>query len=256
MTLRNQFYSLNGNVRMAKYDSAGVLGKYWNVGNVSSFELAFEEDVVEERETQTGGRNVAVTIPNGTTSTLNTVLKELNRENIEAVFRGKSGTLAAVTVVDAPIALTFAEYSSGITEVVLDDTKLSAVVVTDALAATITVGLQSADFGVLTLPAGLLAAQFPLVVDYTSAASTSVGLFTQAAAVYSVRFEGVNTVVGGAVNKMLVELYKVTFSPAQSIELLAADAAVAEVGLEGKLLIDSSKLPTDTLGQLGRIELI
>lgn len=253
MTEKNQFYSLNGNVRMAKYDTNGVLGKFWNVGNVSSFELSIEEDIVEERETQTGNRLVAATINNGITSTLNTVLKELSRENIEAVIRGKSGNIATATITAAPIALTFAEYSAGITEVVLPHLKLSSIVVEDALAATITVGTNGADFGVIALPAGLVTGQFPLEVSYTSGTVDSIGFMTQQGATYAIRLEGINTVTGGANHKMFVEFYKASISPAQSLELLAADAAVTEVPVEIKILSDSSKTPSDSLGQLGRI---
>ena len=252
MTEKNQFYSLNGNVRIAKYDNAGVLGKYWNVGNVSSFNLAIKEDIVEERETQTGGRGVIVTIPNGTTATLTTTLKELNRENLEVALRGVTVADTISTVTDAAIALTFAEYTSGIREVVLPDLNLSTVVVKDALAATVTVNTNGAAFGVISLPDGMVTGQFPLHVSYTSGVSNSLGFLTQAAGTYSIRFEGVNTVVGGASHKMLTEFYKVSFSPAQALELLAADAKVTTMDLEGKVLIDTSKTASNDLGQFGR----
>jgi hypothetical protein len=167
MTAKNQFYSLQGNVRMAEYDSNNVLGKYWLVGSVDNFEFTMEEDTIEIKESITGNRSTAATIPNGLTAELNTTLKELNQENINALIRGKNATLATGSVTDVVQSLTFAEYTAGNVDLIMPSShvNLTAVVVEGADASVITAGVASAAFGVITLPAGLLAPAFPVQVS-------------------------------------------------------------------------------------------
>jgi hypothetical protein len=74
-------------------------------------------------------------------------------------------------------------------------------------------------------------------------------MFTQGASYYAVRLEGVNTAESNA--KILVEYYKVDLDPTSEISWISDE--LSSFPLEGTALVDSTKLATGPLGQIGRV---
>jgi len=107
------------------------------------------------------------------------------------------------------------------------------------------------DFGAITfLSVATLTA--PIKAAYTYGAVTDVGIFTAPLPERFLRLEGINTADSN--KPVLVELYRVAFSPLKNLGLITDDLNKFE--LEGSLLADSTKPYDATLGQYGRITLI
>jgi hypothetical protein len=196
-------------------------------------------------------------IPSQLDTTLTISALELNPVAVEAALRGVDSVVNSSTYSNFTLPITFAEYTAGRRTIVLDKVGLTNIVVEDATPATVTgVIVEDAKFGVIKLPDGLVTGQFPLTIDANSSASSSLGFLTGKAQTYAVRLEGINTAINGSTKDLLVEFYRVQFSPATQLQMIAGSAQAISLPMEAKVLIDPTKVASVEFGKYGRMQRI
>lgn len=136
----------------------------------------------------------------------------------------------------------------------LKNPKVSGVVIRDS-AGTPNTLVAGTDYDILDADYGLI--QFydltgftlPLSADYSYGQYSDVVMFTQPPPLRRVLANLVNTADGNA--KYQVEIYRVQFDPISNFGLISDE--LAQIELNGKVLVDASVTPDPVLGQFGRV---
>lgn len=94
----------------------------------------------------------------------------------------------------------------------------------------------------------------PLSVDYAHANSLGIPIFTGNSDEFSFRYESINL---AEPNKcMLIELYRLSFDPLTTLQLINNDASMGEIDAAAEIMYDLSRPNDPKLGWFGRLTMI
>ena len=244
------YFSGQGKVFVADRDGNGNPGVFRDVGNVPALSITLETDVLEHQESRTGSRLTDLRLVRDRKANISMTLESFNTKNLQMLLYGTtaSGSVTPVTNEASPAGLAVGDivalgsphvtsvavntYSGGTAWVLDTDYSL------DATAGLITI---------LSVSKGTR-----IEVDYTPAASTVVPIFKDVSKERYIRFVGLNT--ANSNTPVTVELYRVAFDPASTIDLINDELAQFE--LAGSVLYDSTRdtgNQNSVLGGFGRI---
>ena len=96
--------------------------------------------------------------------------------------------------------------------------------------------------------------QQPVKVTYDYAGSQSVSLINTKSSEVSLRYEGINMAEGG--KKVLLELWRMTFDPLTTMELINSDTSIFGMETSSSVLPDLYRQTADVFGLFGRIVMI
>ncbi len=242
-----------GKIYVAALNASRVPQSYRYVGNVPSFEISFETDVVEHKESYSGQRQIDLRFNRENKANVNMTLEDWDKKNLELLCYGTAVSVSGSTVTNETFPFTAAVGDNYFTSKV----GISSVTVKDSNGspATLTAGthyaVQDATAGLIEI---LNIGSFtqPFKVDYTYAANETLTMFTTGLTDTWVRFVGINTTNSASVNKkVVVDLYRASFSPTQNLSLIGDD--VAQFQLEGTVLYDDTRASNSQFGGFGRI---
>jgi len=243
------FFSGQGPVFVAPVNGSGVIGALFDIGNLESFQIGFEPNVITDKESKSGNRLVAARIETELTANMEIVLKEPNLKNLEAMFRSAKVANIGASVVDevnTQAGLAVGDY------IITKFQNISAVTVKDSAGSPLTLVLntdyviESLKFGrirLLTTPGAQ-----PYKVSYTHAARTIVPLFNAPQASFFVHMEGINTVDS---TNFLAQFYNIRLSPPTDFPLLNDE--FGRYTLSGEVLIDPTREGDPNFGRFGRL---
>lgn len=224
-----------GEAYIATLDSTTKLpnSNFRPLGNTPLFTVSTSQDFEEVRESKSGNQQL---IGYTTTSIDSEVALELNsfdKANLEFAFYGQNTAVASGSKVGE--AHTVYELNQAI---VLDNVKVSSVIVKDALAATLTVDVDyTVDLvtGVITFisAANITLPGEAITVDYSYAAQTVTETFQNGQQEYAIRLIGKNVHDGKAVR---VLLHRVVLSASETLDLISDSTVTLAIG--GKALVN------------------
>jgi len=249
----SQYASFQGRVYLGKRDANGNPIEVRTPGNVAALSLDLKTDVLEHYESTTGQRGLDLRMVKQKNASVSMTVEEFTKENLALALYGTynpvTGSTVSTETVSTPLPTLGDRYflaHQNVSDVVLTDSTGTPVTLVNGTHYTV-----DEDFGAITfLSVATLTA--PIKAAYTYGAVTDVGIFTAPLPERFLRLEGINTADSN--KPVLVELYRVAFSPLKNLGLITDDLNKFE--LEGSLLADSTKPYDATLGQYGRITLI
>lgn len=234
------YFSGQGKVFVADRDVNGNPGVFRDVGNVPSLSVTLETDVLEHKESRTGNRLTDLRLVRERTANVSMTLESFNTKNLMMLLYGTTvaGSTGAITNEASPAALAVGDI------VALGSPHVTSVAVNTYTGGTAWV--LDTDYS-LDASAGMItilsvSKGTRIEVDYTPAATTVVPIFKDIQKERYVRFVGLNT--ANSNKAVTVELYRVAFDPASTIDLINDELAQFE--LTGSILYDSGR---DTGGQ-------
>lgn len=242
-----------GKVYMSFLDVNRKPIQYRYVGNVPSFEVSLETDVVEHKESYSGQRQIDLRFNRQNTAKVQVTLEDWDKDNLKLMLYGDSQVVTGASVTNELTA-------TGITAGGIYKTAnmgISTVTITDSASSPVTL-VAGTNYTVTDATAGLITFTNvgtytqPFKVNYTFAANEIVRMFTQGLTDIGLLFYGINTTNSAVSNKpFIVELYRTSFSPTKSLSLIGDD--VAKFELDGTVLYDDTKASNGLLGGFGRI---
>lgn len=244
------YYYGQGRISIAKRGNDGKPGSFRFIGDVSAFSVQLEIEKVEHKESYSGQKALVRSFPIGKTATINMTMHQIDPDNLALALYGSSKTVEGGTVTGEalPDGLVPGDEVSlanpGVSDVIIKDSTGSPVTVDEA---DYTVDQQ---FGRITIVDAGSYTQ-PFVVDYAYSGRKSVGMFTTGQPDLFLKYEGYNLAEGNA--PTIVNLYKVAPDPLQELAVITDGNDVAGMQISGGILLDSSRLPSDDLGQFGDI---
>lgn len=236
------------------FSAAPGVNKWAWWGDVSSLTFSAEtETKVRHRESYSGLKATVRKFDIGLTATLAMTLHQMDPAALARFLQGTvtdiaGGSVSVNEVFPNPLAvgdivkLAHPKVSS----VVLVDSTGSPVTLTPGTHYSLEAGPGSIE--ILSL-AGLTQ---PLQADaYTYAAYKRVALLNAVPATLALRYEGINLAEGNA--PVVHEWYKVSTELLQNLALITDGTDVAGMDVNAEVLLDTSKLASDPLGQFGRV---
>ena len=222
-----------GIVYVAPRASNGSINGGWTqLGDTEKLEVTTNQNFVDDYESCSGNRSIALHIPIQTDWAMNVDAKSFSKENLARAFYGTATAVAGSTVVGETltayalnqiIPLEFADVSAvtlkkGVTTLVAD---------TDYT--------LDAKNGTVTIISATNVTPFPatLTVDYTYAAQEKVAANTTTIAEYAFRFEGINLATQ---KNVIVSLHRVSLDLSQALSLIGTE--VNKFTMNGMLLPD------------------
>jgi hypothetical protein len=231
----NYYYSGQGSLYAAKRNTTtGQPLGFVEVGNVPELTIDIEVSKFEHKESQTGGRNLDLTLVKEKKGKFKIKMESITGDNLAIGLYGASSVVAGGTVTDEKV-----KFFAGM-RMPLAHPGVSAVVVKDD-AGTVTYVIDD-DYavdlrnGVLIFPAtGATPAEGDtLTLAYEYAGYTNLEAFTQAVSPERwLRFEGLNTVDDSSV---IVDCCRAQFDPLTGYSLINED--IAAIDMTGSLLAD------------------
>lgn len=241
------YFSGQGKVYVADRDVNGNPGPFRDLGNVPALSITLETDVLEHKESRTGSRLTDLRLVRERTANTTMTLESFNTKNLMMLLYGTyvSSAGSGVTNELSPTGLAVGDI------VALARPHVSAVAVNTAGAGAAWV--LNTDYS-LDAAAGMItilsvAKGTAIEVDYTYAATDIVPMFKDVQKERYLRFVGLNTANSNKV--VTVELYRVAFDPASTIDLINDELAQFE--LSGSVLYDSARDANSILGGFGRV---
>lgn len=243
-------FSGQGKIYIGTRDTGGnPLGLVF-VGNVPDFKFSLAADIAEHLESTSGSRLTDNRLSKAKKGTVSCTLEEFTKDNLALALYGSvdAVTGGSVTNEALPNPVTVGSLYP------LAKQNVSALVITDSTGTpkTLPAGQYSANLkhGSLIVNDKTTGAPYvePFKAAYSYGAANRIGMFTQAVPERWVRFEGVNTADGN--KEVVVELYRVALDPTKDMALINNDYAKFE--LSGSVLVDTTKLAGDAMGQYGR----
>lgn len=252
------YLSGQGKVYVAPRDADGNPLGFKFVGNVPSFELALNIDVVEHKESTSGQRLIDLRLVTGKKVDLTMNVQEFTPDNMALLFQGEVETAGAGSVTG--------EELNGGAAIVAGETyglmnkNVSSLVLTDSAGTPATLATP-ADY-LANLPYGMVeivsAGSYvaPIKAAYTkNTGQKSVGLFTEGENIRWLRFLGINTAqktVSDAYKRFVLDLFNVQFDPTAGLGLI--QDTVADNELKGSVLVDPFRLTGSQIGVLTWID--
>lgn len=228
-------------------------GTFRYVGNVPTFEISFETDVVEHKESYSGQRQIDLRFNRENKANVSMTLQDWDKDNLKLLVYGDSQTVASASVTNEAFPTGLAVGANYFTKYM----GISSVTVKDSAGSPATLTLNThykivnANTGHIEL-LNLASFTQPFKVDYTYAANEIVRMFTTGLSDRWIKFVGINTTNSATVDKpVIIDLYRTSFSPTQSLSLIGDD--VAQFQLEGTVLYDSTKADNSFFGGFGKI---
>lgn len=248
--IESYYYSGQGVVMLAEYDTAGVLQGYRPIGNVSALSIGIETTRTEHRESQTGARGIDRVITTEVNATVSMTVEHFVQENLALGLYGSTADVAASTseVTQAPVARLLGTVEA------LPHIDVSSVVITDVLNSPTVTYVEgenyrlNADAGSIywfTTAEQTAAGATNSITDATTVAvsydhgaqKVLQGLESANAPVRALRFEGLNTVESN--ESVVVEIYQ--FETAPLAEYALINEEISNIELTGNALADNSR---------------
>ncbi len=247
-----------GKVYAGKRDANGNSLAFDFLGNVPSFELALNIDVLEHKESTSGQRLIDLRLVTGKKVDLTMNVQEFTPTNLALLVQGQVDTQGAGSVT--------AEAINGGNAIVVGETyalagkDIASRVLTDSAGSPATLATP-ADY-IPNLPYGLVqiisAGSYvaPIKAAYTKkTGQKSVGMFTVAESIRWLRFLAVNTAqktTAGAYKRFVLDLFNVQFDPTTALGLIQDTLADGE--LKGSVLVDTTRTTGSQVGILTWID--
>ena len=245
-------FSTQGVVQLGKRNAiTGAVAKLFDLGNAPKVALSLKTEVEELYESTSGQRGLLKRMEKSRSGEITLELHNFDKRTLEVLLRGTQTTIAADTIVGETMA----------TGMIVGDIYrtanpfISGITVEDSTAVTPLVLVEGTDYQI-DANAGLI--RFinvtgfvqPFKVDYDSGAAKVSAMFTENQSEYALYFSGLNMADGAT--PVMVELYNVTFDPADNIDFISDSFNVFT--LKGAMMVDNFKSASDPLlGQYGRI---
>jgi hypothetical protein len=251
------YLSGQGKVYAGKRNADGEPLAFQYLGNVPSFELALNIDVLEHKESTTGNRLVDLRLVTGKNVNLTMNVQEFTPENLAILLQGEVESLGAGSVTGEELnggsALVAGETYA------LQNKNVTSLVLTDSAGSPLTLAtpanyLPNLPYGLVQFVTGAFTA--PIKAAYTkTTGQKSVGLFTEAEQIRWLRFLAVNTAqktVSDTYKRFVLDLFNVQFDPTAGLALI--NDAVADNEINGSVLLDPTRLTGSQMGILTWID--
>jgi len=250
------FFRGQGRVFLGLRDASGNPKNLRYIGNVPELKIALEVTTLEHKESTSGQSLQDFRQDVGKKATASITMENFTKENMAMALRG------TVNAISAGSAITGEVLGAGSTTAAVGDILVfakrnaSAVVIKDSTGSPKTLTANTnyklnavgGHIELLDLTTGGPFVQ-PFKADYTPGISNEVGLFTDSAKEYFLRFEGLNTANSNA--PVVVDLFRFVMAPSKSMDLIIDE--LGKFPLDGSLLYDSARPSTGVLGQFGAI---
>ncbi|HGT4219287.1 TPA: hypothetical protein ACTYY8_001600 [Klebsiella michiganensis] len=236
------YYYGQGKVFLAPRQANGKPGAFRWIGDVSALSLALTVERLNHKESYSGRRGTVRSFVTNQDGTLTSTWHDLAPENLAVVLYGEQVVIPAGTVTGEvlPAGITAGE------RYILDHQRVSDVVI-----GTLVEGTDyevDYTYGAITF---LTAQATAPSVNYEYSGSVNTTLFTQQPGDFYLRFEGINLAEGGAAK--ILELYKISFSPASALALIQGDTSLAGLETTATVLYDNARPDDPTIGRFGRV---
>lgn len=236
------YYYGQGKVFLARRLANGRPGAIRWIGDVSALSLALTVERLSHKESYSGNRGTVRSFITSQDGTLTATWHDLSPENLAIVLYGEQVVIPAGTVTGEvlPAGITVGE------RYVLNHQRVSDVVI-----GTLVEGTDyevDYTYGAITF---LTAQATAPSVNYGYAGSVNTTLFTQKPIDLFLRFEGINLAEGGAAK--ILELYKISFSPAAALALIQGDTSLAGLETTATVLYDTARPDDPQIGRFGRV---
>jgi len=234
MSLTTQVsYVGKGEVFLQKRGTAGA--KLSPIGNCTSLQFGITEDKKELLDMTTGGGGVLDTVSRIKNVTAKMTVSNLSPQNLAIALRGSVTASTAAAIVDeahADIAL-----GSLVELARLPDTGAAITVKVGATVVASAGNWQAMGAGIWIAPnATALVAGDDITVTYSALADDLVQAMVASSDEYTLLFQGLNEARSG--KPAIVKAYRIKFSPAKALDLIADDFGQLE--LEAEALSDAT----------------
>jgi hypothetical protein len=242
MAQSETYYYGQGKVYLARRQANGQPGATRWIGDVSSLSLALTVERLSHKESYSSNRGTVRSFVTSQDGTLTSTWHDLSAENLAIVLYGEQVVIPAGTV-------TAEAHPSGIKvgeRYLLDHQRVSDVVI-----GTLVEGTDyevDYTYGAITYLTPQATAP---VVNYAYAGAINTTLFTKKPVDLFLRFEGINLAEGGAAK--ILELYKISFSPAAALALIQGDTSLANLETTATVLYDTARPDDPNIGRFGRV---
>lgn len=251
MSTTEQYYFGQGRCFSKQLNGTGDAAKWRWWGNVSALQLAAETEAITKRESYSGSRGTVRNIVLPTALNLTGTIDQFDTKQLAMEIYGTATSEEAGTVTGEalPADLVVGDI------VLLDHTGVSSLVITDSAGTPATFPAASyelaADFGQLEILAAPTGLTEPLKAAYSYAGADQVAFLNAAQPIIAFRYQGVNLAENSA--PVVVEVYKLSVGVLAQLALIQDGTDLAGRDFTCSALLDSSKSPTGTLGQFGRL---
>lgn len=247
-----KYYFGQGEVELAEI-TAGVVGPYVWIGDVSELTGQLSQTPVQHRESFSGKNALVREFFRELGMTWNATLHQLDVDNIARFTLAKTSS----TVAGTASAEAFPNPVANGDKILLDNMNVSALVITDSLTPTPATLVQGTHYDydvfgqveILALPTAPAPTQ-PLLAAYSYGATKQAAFLAGERKYYSLRYKGKNLAENGEL--CMVELYKVSAGLLQSLSLITSGNQLAGSPVTFGSLLDTSKPASGDLGQYGR----
>ncbi|EAS1642598.1 hypothetical protein DR46_12085 [Salmonella enterica] len=242
MQQTENYYYGQGKVFLARRQANGKPGAFRWVGDVSALSLALTATRLDHKESYSGKRGTVRSFVTDQNGTLTSTWHELSSENLALALYGEKNVIPEGTVTGEQLP---ADIKPG-DRYALEYQRVKDVVIGDLEEGTD----YEVDYtyGAVTF---LTSQAVAPSVNYLYAGAVSTTLFTREPEDFYLRFEGINLAEGGAAK--ILELYKISFSPASALALIQGDASLAGLETTATVLFDSTRPADPTIGRFGRV---
>ena len=250
------FFRGQGRVFLGLRDASGNPKNLRYLGNVPELKIALEATTLEHKESTSGQSLQDFRQDIGKKATATVTMENFTKENMAMALRGTVNSIVAGSAITGEV-LGAGSTTAAVGDIlVFAKRNASAVVIKDSTGSpkTLTnnvnykINAIGGHIELLDLTTGGPYVQ-PFKADYTPGTSTEVGLFTDAAKEYFLRFEGLNTANGNA--PVVVDLFRFVMDPSKAMDLITDE--LGKFPLDGALLYDSARSSAGVLGQFGAI---
>lgn len=203
------------------------------VGNCEKVELSFNEETKELKDFTQAGGGVANSVSRIDKVELGLNLFDYSPENLSLAMFGESSNVAAGGITSETHTLN----KNHLTK--LNHSHVSNVVVTDSLTSSSyqqDVDYEVVNAGIIPTELGSITDGTEVLIDYDYGASDIIHALMNSGDEYHFVFDGLNEAQSG--KKVVLEVYRVKFTPAASLSFISDDFASIEI--TGTALSDSS----------------
>jgi hypothetical protein len=257
-SINTNYFSGQGDILLAKRNTAGNPGAFWMVGNAPKFEVTPSIERREHQESRSGSRLVDKVQSTTKGGAVSITIEDIRRDNVALLLSGSKVTLGSGSyTAGSPDT-----FPSGLVVgsiVKLARPNASTIVIKDSAGtpATLTLGthyrvLDAAHGLVEILSLGALVQ--PFKAEYSYAATEAVTALTaNDDDEYFLYFAGVNT-EGSPDQKIGFTIYRVVFDAAELLALITADQGSFD--LAGRILRDEARSADANFGGFARFDYV